>query len=74
MHRRTRQGVGEGGSPQAEKISWQTLVFRASVSCSKILHGEKNFCAAYIHLGLIRIIWSSVLCNLDHNREWLKLI
>jgi len=49
MHRRTRRGVGEGGRPLAGKISGQTLFFSASASCSKILHGEKNFNTAYIH-------------------------
>ena len=72
MHRRTRQGVGEGGRPLAGKISGQTLLFRARESCSKILYGEKIFNTAYIHLGFIRVIWASVLCNLDQSREWLK--
>jgi len=29
------------------------------------------FETAYIHLGVIRVIWASVLCNLDQRREWL---
>jgi len=29
-------------------------------------------CSVYcIHLGVIRVIWASVLCNLDQSREWL---
>jgi len=71
MHRRTRRGVKEGGRPLASKISGQTLFFRASASCSTILHGEKIFNTAYIHLGFVRVIWASVLCNLDQSREWL---
>ena len=49
----------------------QTVFFKASASCSKILHGEKMFKTAYIHLGVIRVIWASVLCNLDQRRECL---
>jgi len=30
----------------------------------------KKFNTAYIHLGVIRVIWASVLCNLDQSREW----
>ena len=50
------------------KISGQILFFRASASCSKILNGEKIFntvYSVYIHLGVIRAIWASVVCNLD---------
>jgi len=50
------------------KILGQTLFFRASASCSKILNGEKIFSTAYIHLGVIRVIWANVLCNLDQSR------
>jgi len=25
----------------------------------------------YIHLGVIHVIWASVLCNLDQSRDWL---
>jgi len=53
------------------KILGQTLYFRASASRSKILHGEKIFSGAYIHLGVIRVIWAGLLCNLDQSREWL---
>jgi len=45
--------------------------FRATASCSKILNSEKIFNTAYTHLRVIRIIWASVLCNLDQSREWL---
>jgi len=48
--------------------------FRASANCSKILNGEKNFNAVYsvyILLGVIRLIWTSVVCNLDQSRDWL---
>jgi len=51
-----------------------TLFFRASESSSKILNGEKSFNAVYsvyIHLGVIRVIWASVVCNLDQSRDWL---
>jgi len=53
------------------KILGQTLSFRASASCSKILHGEKIFNTAHIHVGVIRVISASLLCNLDQCREWL---
>jgi len=85
------------------KMSGQTLFFRASASCSKILNVKyifnivKNFRAnsvfqgklrvaqkswmvrnifntmysVYIHLGVIRVIWASVVCNLDQSRDWL---
>ena len=45
--------------------------FRASASCSKIVNGEKFFNTVYIHLGMIRVIWASVVCNLDQSRDWL---
>jgi len=53
-----------------------TLFFGASESesCSKILNGEKSFNAVYsvyIHLGVIREYWASVVCNLDQSRDWL---
>jgi len=50
------------------------MFFRASASCSKILNGEKIFNTAYsvyIHLGVIRVIWDSEVCNLDQSRDWL---
>jgi len=25
----------------------------------------------YIHLVVIRVIWASVICNLDQRRDWL---
>ena len=31
----------------------------------------KNSTTVYIHLGVIRVFWASVLCNLDQSREWL---
>ena len=48
-----------------------TLFFRASASCSKIVNGEKIFNTVYIHLGAIRSIWASVVCNLDQSHDWL---
>jgi len=45
--------------------------FRASASCSKILNGENIFntvYSVYIHLGVIRVIWGSVVCNLDQSQ------
>jgi len=47
------------------------LCFSGQAQLSQILHGEKNVNTAYIHLGVIRVIWASVLCNLDQSREWL---
>jgi len=28
--------------------------------------------SVYIHFGVIRVIWASVVCNLDQSRDWLK--
>jgi len=28
--------------------------------------------SVYIHLGVIRVIWSSVVCNLDHCTLWCR--
>jgi len=32
---------------------------------------EKIFNTVYIHLGAIRVIWASVVCNLDQRHDWL---
>jgi len=40
-HRRTRRGVGKGARPPSLKIFRANSVFRASVSCSKILNDKK---------------------------------
>jgi len=48
-----------------------TLFFQGNASCSKIVNGEKFFNTMYIHLGAIRVIWPSVVCNLDQSRDWL---
>jgi len=34
-------------------------------------HLQKNPDTAYIHLGAIRVIWASVVCNQDQCRDWL---
>jgi len=44
-----------------------TLFFRASTSFSKIVNGEKIFNTVYLHLELMCVIWSSVVCNLDQS-------
>ena len=49
---------------QEWKISGQAQVAKKSSTV-------KKFNTAYIHLGVIRVIWASVLCNLDQSREWL---
>ena len=43
--------------------------FRASASYSKIVNCEKISNAVYIHLGAIRVIWASVVCNQDQRRD-----
>ena len=53
------------------KIAGQLCFFRASASCSKIVYGENIFDKVYIHLGVIRVIWASVVCNLDKSRDCL---
>jgi len=40
----------------------------------KILNGENIFntvYSVYSHLWVIRVIWPSVVCNLDQSRDWL---
>jgi len=44
--------------------------FRASAICSKLLDGEKIFSTVYIHLGVIRVIWARVMCNLDQSQTF----
>ena len=57
--------------PYSRNNSGQLCFFRASASCSKIMNSEKNFNTVYIHLGAIRAICASVVCNLDQSHEWL---
>jgi len=50
------------------KISGKALFFKASASCSKILSSENIFSNSILSvysLGVIRVIWASVVCNLD---------
>ena len=49
----------------SENFQGNSVFFRASASCSKIVNCEKIFNTVYIHLGAIRIIWASVVCNQD---------
>ena len=35
------------------------------------MNGEKIFNTVYIHLGAIRAIWASVVCNLGQSHDWL---
>ena len=35
------------------------------------MNGEKMFNTVYIHLGSIRAIGASVVCNLDQSHDWL---
>jgi len=61
----------------SEKTFWADSVFQASASCSKILNGEKlsnTVYSVYIHLGLIRLIWAGVACNLDESRVTVKFL
>jgi len=30
-----------------------------------MLNGEKIFNAVYVHLGVVRVNWASVVCHLD---------
>jgi len=41
------------------------MLFRASATCLKMLNGEKFSNAVYIHLGVVRVNWASLVCNLD---------
>jgi len=36
-----------------------------------MVNGEKNLNTVYIQLRTIRVIWASVVCNLDQSRDWL---
>jgi len=52
-------------------------VFQACASCSKILNGDKLFntvYSVYIHLGMNRVIWAGVVCNLDESRVTVKFL
>jgi len=40
-------------------------------SYSKILKSENIFKTVYVHLGVIRVIWASAVCNVDQSRDWL---
>ena len=55
----------------SENFQSNSVIFRASASCTKIVNCEKIFNTVYIHLGAIRVIWASVVCNLDQRRDWL---
>jgi len=55
----------------AVKIFRATVFFRANACYSKIVNCEKIFNTVYIQLGAIRVIWASVVCNLDECRDWL---
>jgi len=35
------------------------------------VNGEKILNTVYIQLGMIRVTWASVVCNLDQSRDWL---
>ena len=55
----------------SEKFQGKLCFFRASASCSKIVNREKKFNTVYVHLGAIRAIWASVVCNLDQSHDCL---
>ena len=55
----------------SENFQGKLRFFRASTSCSKIVNGEKFFNTMCIHLGVICVIWTSVVCNLDQSRDYL---
>jgi len=55
----------------SENFQGNSVFFRASASCSKIVNCEKIFNTMYIYLGAIRVIWASVVCNQDQRRDWL---
>jgi len=45
--------------------------FSGQAQVTQIVNCEKMFNAVYIHLGAIRVIWPSVVCNQDQRRDWL---
>ena len=53
------------------KIFRETLVLQGKRKLLKNRERWKNFNTMYIHLGVIRVIWAGVVCNLDQSREWL---
>ena len=55
----------------SENFQSNSMFVRASASCSKIVNCEKIFNAVYIHLWAIRVMWASLVCNLDQRRDWL---
>ena len=48
-----------------------TLFFQGKRKLLKNREREKIFNTVYIHLGAIRAIWASVVCNLDQSHDWL---
>jgi len=55
----------------SENFQSSSIFVRASASCSKIVNCKKMFNTVYIHLGTIRVMWASLVCNLDQRRDWL---
>ena len=46
-----------------------TLFFQGKHKLLKIVNGKKIFNAVCIHMGVICVIWASVVCNLDQSRD-----
>ena len=46
-----------------------TLFFQGKHKLLKIVNGKKIFNAVCIHMGVICVIWASVVCNLDQRRD-----
>ena len=55
------------------KNFWATLFFQGKRKFLKNRERWKKFqySVGYIHLGAIRVIWASVVCNLDQSSDWL---
>ena len=51
------------------KIFGAHYVFQGKHKLLKNLNGEKIFNTMYIHLGVICVVWTSVVCNLDQSRD-----
>ena len=64
-------------NPECKKYIQYSEKFQAgwfsgeAQSYPKILKSENIFNTVYVHLWVIRVVWASVVCNLDQSRDWL---
>jgi len=54
----------------SEQFQGNSVFFKGKRKLLKNVNCEKIFNTVYIHLGAIRVIWASVVCNQDQRRDW----